>query len=81
MITAVTISKRGLINLPSKTRKKLGLKPGDELWLSDEEGDAGIIKLYRIPDLKDLQEKSRSHIRMLDILYQAQVDEIEREMR
>jgi len=40
----ITIDKRGSINLPASLRKELGLKNGDHLDLSVEEGGVIILQ-------------------------------------
>lgn len=46
MIMIISIDKRGSINLPAAIRKELGLKNGDHLELSLEDG--GLIMLQPV---------------------------------
>ncbi|HMF32271.1 MAG TPA: AbrB/MazE/SpoVT family DNA-binding domain-containing protein [Candidatus Lokiarchaeia archaeon] len=73
----VKIVNHGMVNLPAKMRKKLGIKDGDKLVIR-EEGD-GTLKIIPIVPIEILRQDSFTAEEMLDQMAQSRKEELELE--
>ena len=73
----VKIVNHGMVNLPSKMRKKLGIKDGDKLVIREE--DDGTLKIIPIVPIEIIRQDSFTAEEMLQQLQESRKQELELE--
>ena len=67
-IEVVTVSERGQIVLPKKTRQRLGVGKGSKLILFESEGSVTLTKAENVVKPKKLSEGAETYIASLSVL-------------
>lgn len=73
----VRITNHGMVNIPAPIRKRFGLKDGDMVWISDEEGDRIVI--YPLETIDQLRADSFTTREILESLKQTHQEDLDRE--
>jgi len=57
-----TISKKGLVTIPSEIRRKYGLKEGDKVYFVDKEGVLFIVPVSSVKELYGFGQSYRDQL-------------------
>ena len=72
----VKVTNKGMITIPADYRKKYHIKDGDQIVvLDDDEG----LRLVQVKSIEEIREKSVSAKKIIEIMHQARIRELELE--